>query len=392
MTKVNRIDKQNDYYDALQSEIFGNDKVTRDDLDAISETGIFFDRDNRSGAFFLQDASSIFSGSRNDAMELMPIADALKKYDWLREKYYWKAVDPDFDEVTRQCASQKEPQGYFVRIRKGARILLPCQAAIFMASENRSQMVHNVVVLEEDSQLQMITGCVSGHSVYSGVHLSIDEQFVGKNAKLISNMVHSWGKDVEVYPRAGAVVEEGGRYESSYISFKPSKKIQNNPNTWLNGKGASAKFLSIILAFAGSMIDVGGNVYLNADGTSAELVHRGVCTGGEMYQKGLLIGNANCRAHVDCAGMLINEKNQGFIESVPGIKALDSEARLSHEASIGKIAPEQVEYLQSRGMNEQEAISFLIRGFLGASIEGLGPELDNRISEIAELAGHGESR
>lgn len=65
---------------------------------------------------------------------------------------------------------------------------------------------------------------------------------------------------------------------------------------------------------------------------------------------------------------------------------------MSHEASIGKIAPEQVEYLQARGMEEREAISMIIRGFLDADIAGLGSELDDRIAEIAKLAGHGEER
>jgi Fe-S cluster assembly scaffold protein SufB len=63
---------------------------------------------------------------------------------------------------------------------------------------------------------------------------------------------------------------------------------------------------------------------------------------------------------------------------------------MSHEASIGKIAPEQIQYLQARGIEEREAISMIIRGFLDADIEGLGPELDDRITEIVELAGHGE--
>ena len=76
--------------------------------------------------------------------------------------------------------------------------------------------------------------------------------------------------------------------------------------------------------------------------------------------------------------------------SIPGIKAHHPDARMSHEASIGKLAPEQVEYLQSRGMEEREAISLMIRGFLGADIDGLGFELEDRIAEITELAGHGE--
>jgi Fe-S cluster assembly scaffold protein SufB len=178
---------------------------------------------------------------------------------------------------------------------------------------------------------------------------------------------------------------------SNYVSLRPARSIQTNPRTWLNGEGAAAKYLTIILGSRGSTIDTGGDVYLNGANSSAELAHRAVCTGGRIYQRGLLIGNApGCRAHVDCAGMVLDAGEDGFIEAVPGLRALHPEARMSHEASIGKIAPEQVAYLQSRGMSEREAISLIIRGFLDADVEGFSPELDARIAEIAELAGHGE--
>jgi len=88
--------------------------------------------------------------------------------------------------------------------------------------------------------------------------------------------------------------------------------------------------------------------------------------------------------------MVLDAGEDGFIEAVPGLRSLHPEARMSHEASIGKIAPEQVAYLQSRGMSEREAISMIIRGFLGEEIVGLSPELDARVAEIAEVAGHGE--
>ena len=203
-------------------------------------------------------------------------------------------------------------------------------------------------------------------------------------------MIHSWGSGVMVYPRTGAIVEENGRYESNYISLRAAKQVVSDPQTYLNGKGASAKYLTVVLGAPGSVIDMQGKVYLNAEDTGAELAHRGVCTGGAMYQGGLLIGNAPCRAHVDCAGMLLDSTGKGFIESIPGLRSHHPDARMSHEASIGKIAPEQVEYLMSRGMDEREAVSLLIRGFLGADIEGLGAELDAQIAEIAEIAGHGE--
>ncbi len=377
-------------YGMYAPEVTSMAQIKQSDADSLAGVGVHVRGHERSGTMILRNTYTLCAQSESKGLELLPIAAALKKYEWLGDKYYFKAVPAELDEATKRCAGQKEPHGYFIRVQKGARVTLPCQAAFYMASENITQMVHNVVILEDDSELQLITGCVTQHDIKSGLHTAVEEQYIGKNARLTSTMVHGWGSDVVVYPRAGTIVEAGGRYESNYISLRPAGQIISNPQTWLNGKGASAKYLTIILGSPGSTIDIGGDVYLNADGATAELAHRGVCTGGKMHQKGMLIGNASCKAHVDCAGMLLNEGKGGFIESIPGIKAHHPDARLSHEASIGKIAPEQVEYLQSRGMEEREAISMLIRGFLGSDIEGLGTELDARIAEIAELAGHGE--
>ena len=296
----------------------------------------------------------------------------------------------DFDAVSAECAAQENPPGYFIHVKKGADVTLPCQAAMYLASDHLTQAVHNIVILEEGAKLQLITGCTSKHGVQKGRHLSVEEYYIGRNARLVSTMVHAWSADVLVEPRSGVIVEEGGRYESNYIALRAARRINSDPQIYLNGKGASAKSLTVVLGTPGSVVDTAGNVFLNAEDTGAELLHRGVCTGGVMHQGGLLIGNAPCRAHVDCAGMLLDQTGEGFIESVPGLRSHHPDARMSHEASIGKLAPEQVEYLMSRGMDEQEAISMLIRGFLLADIEGLGPELDAQIAEIAAIAGHGE--
>jgi Fe-S cluster assembly scaffold protein SufB len=375
---------------AEKKELITSDRIAQADAETLAEVGVFIEEDERSGTYILRDFQTVCTLSQAEGLELLPMAVALKRYDWLRENYYWKAVPDDLDEITARCASQPEPQGYFVRVKKGARVTLPCQAALYMASSAITQTVHNVVLIEENAELNLITGCVTRHGVSHGVHFAISEQYIGKNGMLTNTMVHSWGSEVTVRPRSGTIVEEGGTFVSNYVSLRPAGDMQSNPRTWLNGRGASAKYLTIILGSDGSTIDTGGEVYLNAEGTSAELAHRGVSTGGRIYQKGLLIGNASCRAHVDCAGMLVDPRTEGLILSIPGLKALHPEARMSHEASIGKISPQQVEYLQARGMEEREAISMIIRGFLDVDVKGLGPELDARIAEIAELAGHGE--
>ncbi len=366
------------------------DQVEPADIEVMASLGVYVEGVARSGTYILRDFHPLCLVADSDDIELLPIADALKRYDWLREKYYWKAVPADLDEYTVRCASAPEPQGYFVRVKKGAKVPFPVQACLYIARDGIAQAVHNVVVLEEDSELHLITGCATGPGVEIGAHLGVSEQYIGKNAKLTSTMVHNWGPKMVVRPRSGTIVEAGGTFVSNYCSLRPARNVQSEPRAWLNGEGASAKYTTVILGSDGSTIDTGGEVYLNAENTSAELAHRAVCTGGRIYQRGLLIGNAPCRAHVDCAGMVLNAGEEGFIQSIPGLKALHPEARMSHEASIGKIVPEQVEYLQSRGMEEREAISMIVRGFLGANISSLGSELDARIAEIARIAGHGE--
>lgn len=377
--------------DAQPSEMLVDpDQVSADDAEQLEEVGVFTDQRERSGTFVMQDFHTVSAMSLVEGLELLPIHIALETYDWLREKYYFKAVPAGLNERTAFVAAQDVPQGYFIRVKAGAEITLPCQTALYISKENIAQAVHNVVVLEEGAALNLITGCISHRKVPSGIHMAVSEMYVGKNATLTSTMVHSWGEDVVVRPSAGVVVDDGGRYINNYVSLRPGADIVSRPTTWLNGKGSSAKYQSVILGSEGSRLELGGEVFLNGEDSRAELNHRGVCTGGIISQQGILHGNAPCRAHVDCAGMLLDQRQQGYIESVPGIRALHPDAQMSHEASIGRISPEQVEYLMARGMEEREAISMIIRGFLDADIEGLGKELDARIADIAEMAGHGE--
>ncbi|MBN1776700.1 MAG: SufD family Fe-S cluster assembly protein [Clostridiales bacterium] len=357
---------------------------------SLAGVGVMPGKDNYAATLVVRDQETAYVRSDHRDVELLPIAEAFKRYDWLKTEYSFKAVPAGYDEITRQCAAMERPIGYFIRVYKGAHVTLPCQTALYMATGGMDQAVHNIVILEEESELELITGCVSERRVATGRHLSVDEYYVGKNAGLTSTMVHSWGKQMQVFPRGGVIVEENGRYESNYISLSAAQLVKSDPQTYLNGKGASAQHLTVILGTPGSEIHTDGNVFLNAEDTNAELLHRGVCIGGKMYQGGLIIAKAPGRGHVDCAGMLLETKGDGFIQSVPGLQSHHPDARLSHEASIGKIVPEQLEYLMSRGMEEMEAVSMLIRGFLGADVIGLGDELDAQIAEIVEIAGHGE--
>lgn len=356
----------------------------------LQQVGILMDEQPRSGTFIVQDHHARCSYSNVEGLEVMPIADAIKHVPSFVEQYYWNLIKPDEDQITQTVSSQKEPQGFFLRVKAGQKVSYPYQTALYMASANVAQSIHNVVVLEEGAELELITGCLTHPQVERGIHFAVTETYIGKGAKLTNIMVHSWSQGVIVRPRAATVVDEDGIFISQYASLKTGADIVSNPKTFLNGKNASANFMSIILAEPGSSVSTGSVVYLNAEGTTAELKHRGVTTGGAVHQGGLMIGNADCKAHVDCSGMVLDPTGKGYIESVPGVRANHTDAKLSHEASIGKIAPEQVEYLMSRGFLEHEAISLIIRGFLGGDMSWLGAELNGAIQEIADLAAQGE--
>jgi Fe-S cluster assembly scaffold protein SufB len=243
---------------------------------------------------------------------------------------------------------------------------------------------------EKRCKVNLITGCAGRPDAYQARHVSFSEIHVGKNATFTHHMMHKWNENICAENQSAAVVEENGTLISNHVIMKSAKKLVSNPITWLEGKNATAKYHTVILSDPFTSADLGGVIYLNAENTGAEIVHRAVSAGGDIIQRGLLVGNAPCKAHVDCAGMVFESKQLGNIASVPGLKSLHPDAMMSHEASIGKISPKQVEYLRCRGISELDAISMIVRGFINSGVPGIGPEIDDFISEIVSIAGHGE--
>lgn len=365
------------------------DQVAPAEAQVMAEVGVTLKGSPRAGTYLQRNFYPLCLMSWSSDIDLLPIGLARQRYDWLKA-YDWRAVPADLNDYTAACAAAPEPQGFFIRVKAGAKVRFPVQACLYMTRSEIVQTLHNIIILEEGAELNLIAGCTIHPGLVASAHIGVTESYLKPKARLISTMVHRWSPETDVRPHSGAIVETGGSYVENYYCLRPAHSVIANPRTWLNGARASAKYLTVIVGSEGALIDTGGEVYLNGDQTKAELAHRAVCTGGKIIQRGLLVGNAPCRAHVDCAGMVLSGGEEGFIQSIPGLKSFHPEARMSHEASIGRIAPEQVEYLQTRGMDEREAIALIIRGFLGTDLIGLGPELDARIAEIADLAGHGE--
>jgi Fe-S cluster assembly scaffold protein SufB len=341
--------------------------------------GLDVTQKERGGTFFQKDTSVIHCHSRQEGIEVLPVRKALEK-DWIQE-YFWKLVPVDADKYTAAAALDLH-DGYVIRALPGSKSIYPVQACLYLDKEGLQQNVHNLVIAEEGSELHIITGCSTSPHMRKGIHVGISEFFIKKNAKLSFTMIHNWAEDMYVRPRSVARVEEGGLFLNNYICMKPVKSLQMYPTTYLEGRDAVARFYSIIVGSPGSEYDLGGRIFLKKPGNKAEIVARTISNGGKIIARGHLIGEvAEIKAHLECKGLLLNG---GLIHAIPELEGHADGVEMSHEAAVGKIAQEEISYLMSRGLSEEEATSTIVRGFLNVDIPGLPPQLKAEIDRAIE--------
>jgi Fe-S cluster assembly scaffold protein SufB len=348
-----------------------------EDAQQLLNVGVDPSENDRSGSFIQMDRSVVHCKTCQPGVEIMGISQAQTQHSWL-EDYIWKNIDPELDQFTHRV-KEKPHEGYFIRSLPGVKSLHPVQACLYIASEKFSQHVHNIVIAEEDSELHIITGCATAPHLISGLHVGVSEFYIKKGAKLTFTMIHDWGEKVNVRPRTVTRVAEGGVFISNYISLRPVGSLQMFPTTYLEGRGAVARFNSVLVAGRGSHLDVGSRVVLSAPETRAEIISRGITTGGTIIARGDLIGKvAGIRAHLECKGLILNN---GIMHAVPELTGHVPGVEMSHEAAVGKIDKREIEYLMARGLDEETAVSTIVRGFLNVDIEGLPPALKQKLDQ-----------
>ncbi|MDD4635407.1 MAG: SufD family Fe-S cluster assembly protein [Dehalococcoidales bacterium] len=361
--------------------------ISKEDKQRMLSAGIMLDDlSQRSGTFIQKDNTPIHHSSAQDGIEVMATSEALKKYDWLSE-YLWKAVQVDADKFTAHVGLNNA-DGYFIRALPGKKSVYPVQACLYLAKTRLIQDVHNIIIAEEGSELHIITGCAVAKGREPGLHLGVSEFYVKKGAKVTYSMIHSWSPEVEVRPRTSTIIEEDGMFMSNYVIMNPVHSLQSYPVARCVGKNATARFNSILVATPGSHIDTGSKVFLEAEGTKTEVISRAITTGGNIIARGYIEGaSPDVKGHLECGGLILGN-NGGSIHAIPELMGTLAGVDLSHEAAVGKIAEEEVEYLMARGLTRQEATAAIVRGFLNVDITGLPPELDAELKKaIAESEG-----
>ncbi len=353
-------------------------------LEEAVKAGIDSTGEGRSASYFHVGQKTIYSAVNKafeGQVEVMDTKEALKKHDWLID-YMWSAVDRDKDEYTRKV-DEYFSGGYYMRILEGADIDFPLQSCLMM-TEKEEQRVHNIIIAEKNSNARIISGCVADPRADGGTHVGVSEFYVKENAALSFTMIHNWSDETLVRPRSAAVVEGVGSFVSNYILLQPVADLQMYPKATCLGEGSRARFNNIIYVGRESKVNAGSEIDLRGRGSGGEIISRVIAADrSEVTAPGRLHGNAaGVKAHMECRGLLLDDG--ASIHAIPELYSQYTDADMSHEAAVGKIADKEINYLMSRGVDRDTATSLIVRGFLDVDIMGLPSNLKQELDDIVD--------
>ncbi|MCL4328099.1 MAG: Fe-S cluster assembly protein SufB [Candidatus Thermoplasmatota archaeon] len=310
---------------------------------------------------------------------------AVKNHPDLVKDYFCRAV-PISDNKFAALNGAVWSGGSFLYVPKGVQIDMPLQTYFRMNGEATGQFEHTIVVADEGSKVHYIEGCTAPRYDRNSLHSAIVEIYVKKNSKARYTSVQNWSKSVYNMPTKRAWVEENGQMEWVGGSLG-SKVTMLYPSSYLRGPYASASNLNIALAGAGTFKDTGAKALHLAPHTTSRIVAKSISVeDGKAIYRGLLRvnkGALNSKSKVQCDALLINDESSSY--TYPHDEIYEPTATFSHEASVGKIGTEELTYLRSRGLSEDEASSMIVLGFLDDVMKEIPMEFAVEMNRLIKL-------
>ncbi len=360
-------------------------KLLQGSRNLLEKVGVDLEEKKRSGTYYQLDEIVGKASSSQPGLKVLSLNKAFQ--EGVIKDYFHKLVPVDKDKYTA-VAALKGKAGYVNIALQGERIKYPVQTCFFMSSPNSVQAPHNMIIAEENSEIHVITGClVMPESV--GLHAGVTEIYVKRRAKVTYTMIHSWNPETHVRPRTGALVEENGQLIIHYINLTPVSSLQTAPEIFLKGRNAKVHLSSVIVSKKKSNMDVGGTVFLEAEGTSAEIISRVITKDeAEVVTRGEIIAKSpKTKGHIECNGLMLSKNSK--ISTIPVLRSESDDVELTHEAAVGKLKEDEIFYLTSKGLTRKEAASVLVRGFMKVKVEGLPEILSKQIEWAINSAASG---
>jgi Fe-S cluster assembly protein SufB len=313
------------------------------------------------------------------------IEDGLKKHPELFREHFGTVI-PAADNKFSALNAAVWSGGSFVYIPKGVHLKTPLQAYFRVNQERMGQFERTLIVVDEGAQAHYIEGCTAPVYSTDSFHSGVIEIVLKKNARFRYTTIQNWSNNMYNLVTQRAVVNEGATMEWLDGNLG-SKLTMKYPSCYLVGEGAHGSIMSIAYAADGQHQDTGGKVVHAAPNTTSSIISKSVSKGnGRSTYRGLCKvheGAINARSNVECDALLINDTSR--TDTYPYIEIEEKRATVGHEATVSKVGDEQLFYLKSRGMSEEEAMALIVRGFIEPIAKELPLEYAVELNRLIEL-------
>jgi Fe-S cluster assembly protein SufB len=310
---------------------------------------------------------------------------ALREHeDIVRE--YWATVIPPNDNKLAALNSAVWSGGSFVYVPAGVKVDMPLQAYFRINTENMGQFERTLIIAEEGSDVHYVEGCTAPVYSTDSLHSAVVEIVAKPGAHVRYTTVQNWSHNVYNLVTKRAVAQEGATMEWVDCNLG-SKLTMKYPSIYLLGPEAHGEILSIAFAGQGQHQDAGGKIIHGAPKTTSSIFAKSISKdGGRGTYRGLLEiakGATEARSKVVCDALLLDPDSRS--DTYPTIRIDESDASVGHEASVSKIGEEQLFYLQSHGLDEEEASKMIVNGFIEPITKELPMEYAVEMNRLIEL-------
>ncbi len=310
---------------------------------------------------------------------------ALKQHPELFREYFGTII-PYSDNKFAALNSAVWSGGSFIYVPKGVKIDMPLQAYFRINAKNVGQFERTLIIVDEGAQVHYVEGCTAPVYSSNSLHSAVVEIVVKKGGRCRYTTIQNWSTNVY-----NLVTKRAAAYENATMEWVDgnlgSKLTMKYPSVFLMEPGAHGEILSIAFAGKGQHQDAGGKVVHVAPNTTSKIVSKSISKdGGRASYRGLLKvykDAVNAKSNVVCDALLLDEHSRS--DTYPYIEVDNDQVNIGHEASVSKIGEEQLFYAMSRGVNEEDASTMVVSGFIEPLVKELPMEYAMEMNRLIAL-------
>lgn len=315
----------------------------------------------------------------------LEMGTAVREYPDLVKKYFMRLISPN-DHKFAALHGAVWSGGTFIYVPPNVKVPMPIQSYYLMGSPGMGQFEHTLIVVDKGAKLEFIEGCSGQNYSVSNMHAGAVEIYVGEGATVKFSTIENWAKNTYNLNTKRASIDKDGTIV--WISgTMGSAKTMLYPSSILKGKGARAEYTTISYAGPGQHLDTGTKIFHFAPYTSSKVDSRSISFGGGYaFYRGLLKvaeSAVHSKSSIECSALMVDDVSKS--DTLPIIEVMNNQSDIGHEAYVGRIDEDQIYYLMSRGLTEDDARALIVRGFLDPFIKQLPFEYAVEFNRLIDM-------